>query len=217
MRYIFVSNIHICLTFEMGMSGIWGWKMMKMLWDRKCDPKRCSSACDIVTGGVNTRLVILPTLSPYTYVTAPIILCRFCSSKGKLWISQYLPRLGGARIHYIQQHIWQILKLKAAQCITHGYCKFQFSRRETRNVKYLRDTWGTCDMWGIGWGEQTCYALWRVTWAQGRACKMSIPLHYLCTVQHTNVHSTQCILHAWCLLHIVVLHYSVLPLREAII
>ena len=28
-----------------------------------------------VTGGVNTRLVILLTLSPYTYVTAPII-CR---------------------------------------------------------------------------------------------------------------------------------------------
>ena len=107
--------------------------------------------------------------------------------------------------HYIQQHIWQILKLKTARCITHGYCKFQFSRRETRNVKYLRDTWGTCDMWGIGWGEQTCYALWRVTWAQGRACKMRIPLHYsaicaLFNIQMCTVHNAFCMHDACCIL-----------------
>ena len=177
----------------MGVLGIWGWKMMKMLWVGKCDPKRCSSACDIVTGGVNTRLVILPTLSPYTYVTAPIILCRFCSRKRKFGFD------------IISNNTWQILKLKAARCITHGYCKFQFSRRETRNVKYLRDTWGTCDMWGIGWGEQTCYALWRVTWAQGRACKMRIPLNYspicaLFNIQMCTVHNAYCMHDARCIL-----------------
>ena len=63
-------------------------------------------------------------------------------------------------------------------------------------VKNLRDT---CDVmharWCI-WCEQTCDALWRVTWAQGRACKTRSPLQYsaMCALQyiHCTLYSVHC-------------------------
>ena len=112
-----------------------------------------------VTGGVNTRLVILPTLSPYTHVTAPIILSwRFSSSHTR--------DLG---FGFLQHSFWTH---QTAACITPGYCRYQFTWRDIREVKHLRDKHHmrhvmqgiricvTRDMWGMGWGF--AWHMWHV-------------------------------------------------------